>query len=234
MVSQLERPARRKTAAEVAALFAAFQTANPHPTTELAYGNAYQLLIAVVMSAQTTDVAVNKATATFFPQIQTPQAMLAWGEDNLKAAIRTIGLYQTKAKNVIALSKLLLERHGGTVPHEMAALEALPGVGRKTASVVANTLWGAPVVAVDTHVFRVARRLGLAAATTPDAMAAELPKRIPPAYVRDAHHWLILHGRYTCRAIGPRCPQCPVEKMCQSSAKHDATHSNKKIIKVVD
>jgi endonuclease-3 len=234
MVSKLERPARRKTAAETAALFATFAATNPHPTTELAYGNPYQLLIAVVMSAQTTDVAVNKATAAFFPRIQTPQAMLAWGEANLKAAIRTIGLYQTKAKNVIALSKLLLERHGGAVPQTMAALEALPGVGRKTASVVANTLWGEGVVAVDTHVFRVARRLGLSAAATPESMAAELPQRIPAAYLRNAHHWLILHGRYTCKAVGPRCAQCPVEKMCQSVAKHAVTDSNKKIIKVVD
>lgn len=219
MVSKLERPARRKTAAEIAALFAAFQAANPNPTTELAYGNAYQLLIAVVMSAQTTDVAVNKATSTFFPTIQTPQAMLSWGEENLKQAIRTIGLYQTKAKNVVALSALLLERHGGDVPHAMEALEALPGVGRKTASVVANTLWGEPVVAVDTHVFRVARRLGLSGAKTPETMAAELPARIPATYRRDAHHWLILHGRYTCKAPTPQCHRCPVEKMCQAPTK---------------
>jgi endonuclease-3 len=219
MVSQLERPARRKTPRETRALFAAFQAANPNPTTELAYTNAYQLLIAVVMSAQTTDVAVNKATEKFFPQIQTPTQMLAWGEENLKAAIRTIGLYQTKAKHVMALSSLLLERHGGEVPHSLAALEALPGVGRKTASLVANTLWGEPVVAVDTHVFRVARRLGLSRAATPETMAAELPQKIPTAYLQDAHHWLILHGRYVCKAPTPKCRICPVEKMCQSPFK---------------
>lgn len=220
MVSKLERPARRKTPTETAALFATLQAANPHPTTELAYGNAYQLLIAVVMSAQTTDVAVNKATIAFFPHIQTPAQMVAWGEENLKAAIRTIGLYQTKTKHVIALSKLLLERHSGEVPQSLAALEALPGVGRKTASVVANTLWGEPVVAVDTHVFRVARRLGLSRAITPEKMAAELPKNIPHPYLQDAHHWLILHGRYICKAPTPKCGQCPVEKMCHSPVKN--------------
>ena len=219
MVSKLERPARRKTSAEIAALFATFQATHPHPTTELNYGNAYQLLVAVVLSAQTTDVAVNQATAQFFPTIQTPQQMLTWGEANLKAAIRTIGLYQTKARHVMGLSTLLLQHHGGEVPQTMQALEALPGVGRKTASVVANTLWGAPVVAVDTHVFRVARRLGLSTAYTPEKMAAELPARIPTAYVRDAHHWLILHGRYTCKATTPLCPHCPVERMCQAPTK---------------
>jgi endonuclease-3 len=220
MVSKIERPARRKTSTETTTLFATFQAANPHPTTELAYTNAFQLLIAVVMSAQTTDVAVNKATEKFFPQIQTPTQMLAWGEEPLKAAIRTIGLYQTKAKHVMALSRLLLERHGGEVPCQMAALEALPGVGRKTASVVANTLWGEPVVAVDTHVFRVARRLGLSRAATPETMAAELLKNIPAAYLQDAHHWLILHGRYICKAPTPKCHQCPVEKMCQAPVKN--------------
>lgn len=225
MVSKLERPARRKNTTEIAALFASFQAASPHPTTELAYGNPYQLLIAVVMSAQTTDVAVNKATTAFFPRIQTPAQMVAWGEDNLKSAIRTIGLYQTKARNVVALSKLLLEHHNGEVPRTMAALEALPGVGHKTASVVANTLWGAPVVAVDTHVFRVARRLGLSRASTPAAMAAELPTRIPKTYLRDAHHWLILHGRYVCKAPTPQCSCCAVEKMCQFSAKAMVNHS---------
>ncbi len=219
MVSKLERPAKRKTPAEVAALFATFHAANPNPTTELAYGNAYQLLIAVVMSAQTTDVAVNKATAQFFPQIRTPADMLAWGEENLRQAIRTIGLYQTKAKHVLALSRLLMGRHDGEVPHSLPALEALPGVGRKTASVVANTLWHEPVVAVDTHVFRVARRLGLARAASPEKMGTELQKNIPVAYLCDAHHWLILHGRYICKAPLPKCGNCPVDKMCQSSAK---------------
>jgi len=219
MVSKLERPARRKTSAEIAALFATFQATHPHPTTELNYGNAYQLLVAVVLSAQTTDVAVNQATAQFFPTIQTPQQMLTWGEANLKAAIRTIGLYQTKARHVMGLSTLLLQHHGGEVPQTMQALEALPGVGRKTASVVANTLWGAPVVAVDTHVFRVARRLGLSRSTTPQAVSTDLLRRIPKAFQRYAHHWLILHGRYTCTARTPKCPTCPVAHLCHAPDK---------------
>ncbi len=219
MVSTPEPPARKATPTEIAALFAIFSAANPHPKTELVYHNPYQLLVAVVLSAQTTDVAVNKATQTFFNTIQTPADMLVWGEANLRNAIKSIGLYRAKAKNVLALSQRLIEHHGGKIPHDLAALQTLPGVGLKTASVVANTLWGAPVVAVDTHVFRVARRLGLSRATTPEKMAPELVKNIPPAALKNAHHWLILHGRYTCIARAPRCAQCPVDKICKAPLK---------------
>jgi endonuclease III len=220
MVSKvIEKASPKAKPAAVAAIFAAFQAANPHPTTELNYGNDFQLLLAVLLSAQTTDVAVNRATATFFKKIKTPAALVAFGAENLKQAIRTIGLYQTKARNALAMAQLLVTEHGGRVPHDIAALVKLPGVGLKTASVVANTLWGAPLVAVDTHVFRVSRRLGLSKAATPEKMAPELPKVIPAAFIKDAHHWLILHGRYTCTARAPKCGQCPVDNLCHSRVK---------------
>ena len=221
-MATLERPGKIADAATIRALFTTFQAANPHPTTELAYGNTYQLLIAVVMSAQTTDVAVNKATAAFFPHITTPAQMVAWGEENLANAIRTIGLYRTKAKYVLELSRQLVATHNGEVPHDLTALQKLPGVGLKTASVVANTVWGAPLVAVYTHVFRVARRLGLSRAVNTEKMAAELPQRLPDAFVQHAHHWLILHGRYTCKAVKPLCAQCPVYNFCHSPVKNTA------------
>ncbi len=200
-------------------MFAIWQAQNPHPTTELHYTNAYQLLVAVVCSAQTTDVAVNKAFAPVFAHITTPAAMVAWGEDNLRHAIRSIGLYHTKAKHVLELSRQLVAHHGGQVPRAAAALEALPGVGRKTANVVRNTLWGDPVIAVDTHVFRLAHRLGLSRAATPQAVGEELEKVVPEPYRRDAHHWLILHGRYVCTARAPACATCAVAAWCQSPEK---------------
>jgi endonuclease III len=224
MVSTLERPGAKAKRAEVAAIFAAFKATNPTPTTELNYGNDFQLLLAVLLSAQTTDVAVNKATALFFDKITTPAALVAFGAENLKQAIRTIGLYQTKARNALAMAQLLVAEHNGRVPHDITALVKLPGVGLKTASVVANTLWGAPLVAVDTHVFRVARRLGLSKAATPEKMAPELSKVIPAAYIKDAHHWLILHGRYTCTARAPKCGQCPVDNLCHSGVKVAIKH----------
>lgn len=218
-VSAPERPAKKASAETLEALFKTFHAANPTPTTELAYANAYQLLVAVVMSAQTTDVAVNKATAKFFGKIKTPETMVEWGEANLQRAIASLNLYRTKAKHVLELSRQLIATHKGEVPHSRASLVKLPGVGLKTASVVANTLWGEPVVAVDTHVFRVARRLGISQASTPDKMAADLPKRIPSPYLRDAHHWLILHGRYVCKAQKPLCSACPVATYCTFKGK---------------
>jgi endonuclease-3 len=219
MVSALERPARKATRAEIEALFGAFQQANPHPTTELEYGTPFQLVLAVLLSAQTTDVAVNKATRTFFPHIKEAADLLAWGEDNLRTAVQSIGLYRTKAANAIKMAKLIVDVHKGEIPCSLEALQTLPGVGLKTASVVANTLWGEPLIAVDTHVFRVARRLGLSRAASPEKMATELPKTIPAAYIQHAHHWLILHGRYTCTARNPSCHRCPVDKICHSSVK---------------
>lgn len=186
----------------------------PEPRTELDYHNPYTLLVAVVLSAQTTDVAVNKATAGLFQQVRHPTDMLALSLDELKSHIRTIGLFNAKAENVLALSRLLLERHGGEVPADREALQALPGVGRKTASVVLNEAFGHHTCAVDTHVFRVAHRLALSAAPTPDGVEDGLLKIIPPAQARAAHHLLILHGRYTCTARAPKCPQCPLLDLC--------------------
>jgi len=219
MVSALERPARKATRAEIEAIFQAFQQANPHPTTELEYATPFQLLLAVLLSAQTTDIAVNKATHTFFPHIREAADLVVWGEENLRNAIQSIGLYRTKASNAMKMATLLAANHGGQVPYSLEALQKLPGVGLKTASVVANTLWREPLIAVDTHVFRVARRLGLSRATTPEKMAAELPRIIPAAFVQHAHHWLILHGRYTCTARNPACHRCPVDKMCHAAVK---------------
>ena len=200
-------------------LFARLREINPQPRTELAYRTPFELLIAVVLSAQATDVGVNKATRRLFAVAGTPAAMLALGEDGLKRHISSIGLYNIKAKNIIATCSLLLERHGGEVPRERAALEALPGVGRKTANVVLNTAFGEPTIAVDTHIFRVANRTGLAPGKDVAAVEARLMKVVPPEFRQNAHHWLILHGRYVCKARKPACPQCVIRDLCGFKAK---------------
>ena len=201
-------------AAEIEEMFARLQELNPHPTTELEYTTPFELLVAVILSAQATDAGVNKATRRLYPLANTPQAMLALGEDGLKKHIATIGLFNAKAKNVIAACAILVERHGGEVPRDRAALEALPGVGRKTANVVLNTAFGEPTMAVDTHIFRVANRTGLAPGKDVRAVEDALLRRVPPPYLQDAHHWLILHGRYVCKARKPDCPQCVVRDLC--------------------
>jgi endonuclease-3 len=189
--------------------------ANPNPTTELEYASPFQLLVAVVLSAQATDKSVNIATRGLFAAAPTPEAMLALGEEGVVEHIRTIGLFRNKAKNTVALSRLLLERHGGEVPRSRAALEALPGVGRKTANVVLNTVFGEPVMAVDTHIFRLANRTGLAPGKEVLAVEQALMRRVPKEYLRDAHHWLILHGRYVCTARKPKCSDCRVRDLCE-------------------
>jgi len=200
--------------ADVIELFSRLRELNPHPTTELAYSTPFELLIAVVLSAQATDVGVNKATRKLYPVANTPQAIFELGEEGLKRYISTIGLFNAKAKNVIALCRLLIERHGGEVPHSREALEALPGVGRKTANVVLNTAFGEPTIAVDTHIFRVANRIGLAPGKDVRAVEAKLEKVIPAEFKQDAHHWLILHGRYVCKARKPDCPHCAIRDLC--------------------
>ncbi|MGH8504387.1 MAG: endonuclease III [Stenotrophobium sp.] len=201
------------------AIYTRLRAQNPHPTTELRYGSSFELLVSVVLSAQATDVGVNKATAKLYPVANTPQAILALGEEGLKAYIKTIGLYQTKAKNVIGLCKLLIEKHVGEVPHDRASLEALPGVGRKTANVVLNTAFGVPTIAVDTHIFRVANRTGLAPGKDVRTVEDKLVKFTPAEFARDAHHWLILHGRYVCVARTPRCGQCIIRDLCEYKHK---------------
>lgn len=210
------------TKASIEAFFARLAAANPNPETELDYRNPYTLLVAVVMSAQTTDIAVNKATASLFATVDTPEKMVALGEAKLADAIKTIGLYRGKAKNVIALSRILIDRHGSQVPHDRAALEALPGVGRKTANVVLNSVFGEPTIAVDTHLFRLANRTGLAPAATPLAVEQALLRRIPNHWKQHAHHWLILHGRYVCKARKPECARCIVADLCCYDAKQMA------------
>jgi endonuclease-3 len=200
--------------ADIAQFYARLAAANPAPATELAYASPFQLLIAVILSAQATDVGVNKATARLFPAAPTPEAMLALGEEGLAEFIKTIGLYRTKAKNVIATCRILVEQHDSRVPEERAALEALPGVGRKTANVVLNTAFGQPTIAVDTHIFRVGNRTGLAPGKTPLEVEKKLLKVTPANYARDAHHWLILHGRYVCKARKPECGRCSVFDLC--------------------
>ena len=200
-------------------LYRRLRAANPEPKSELAYRSPYELLVAVVLSAQATDKSVNLATAKLFPLAGTPQAMLELGEVRLAGHIRTIGLYRTKAKNVIALSRLLLERHGGEVPAARQALEALPGVGRKTANVVLNVAFGQPTIAVDTHIFRVANRTGLAPGKDPLEVEQKLLKFTPEEFRLHAHHWLILHGRYVCVARKPRCPQCALRELCDYRGK---------------
>ena len=207
------------TKVEIEEFFRRLSAANPHPQTELEYSNVYTLLVAVVLSAQATDVGVNKATAELFKTVDTPAGMLTLGEDGLIRHIRTIGLFRNKAKNVIALSEKLIAEHGGEVPAHRAALEALPGVGRKTANVVLNTAFGEPTMAVDTHIFRLSNRTGLAPGKDVRKVEDALLKRVPPHYLRHAHHWLILHGRYVCKARKPDCPSCAVADLCRYKAK---------------
>ncbi|MFI8717893.1 endonuclease III [Stenotrophomonas sp. NPDC077464] len=209
----------RMPKADVVEMFTRLRELNPHPKTELEYSSPFELLVAVALSAQATDVGVNKATRRLFPVANTPQAILALGEDGLKTYIATIGLFNAKAKNVIAACRLLVEQHGGEVPRDRAALEALPGVGRKTANVVLNTAFGEPVMAVDTHIFRVANRTGLAPGKDVRAVEDLLVKVIPAEFLLDAHHWLILHGRYVCKARRPDCPQCVIRDLCRFKQK---------------
>jgi endonuclease-3 len=201
--------------------YARLAAANPEPKSELDHSDPYTLLVAVVLSAQATDVGVNKATGPLFATVKTPQAMVELGEERLAEAIRTIGLYKTKAKNVIALSRILLEKHGGQVPREREALEALPGVGRKTANVVLNVAFGEHTIAVDTHCFRVANRTGLAPGKTVLEVELGLLKATPKRWMEHAHHWLILHGRYVCKARKPDCPACLVRDLCGFTGKED-------------
>lgn len=215
-------PARRSSRmprADVVEMFTRLRELNPHPKTELEYSTPFELLVAVALSAQATDVGVNKATRRLFPVANTPQAILDLGEEGLKSYISTIGLYNAKAKNVIAACRLLVERHGGDVPRDRDALEALPGVGRKTANVVLNTAFGEPTMAVDTHIFRVANRTGLALGKDVRAVEDGLLKAIPAEFLQDAHHWLILHGRYVCKARRPECPHCVIRDLCRFKDK---------------
>lgn len=209
----------RMPKADVVEMFTRLRELNPYPKTELEYTSPFELLVAVALSAQATDVGVNKATRKLFPVANTPQAILALGEEGLKKYIATIGLFNAKAKNVIATCRLLIEQHGGEVPRDRAALEALPGVGRKTANVVLNTAFGEPVMAVDTHIFRVANRTGLAPGKDVRAVEDLLVKVIPGEFLLDAHHWLILHGRYVCKARRPDCPQCVIRDLCRFKQK---------------
>src|SRR5213082_911418 len=205
--------------AEAAEFYRRLAASRPIPTTELEFINPFTLLVAVVLSAQATDVGVNKATPALFAIADTPQKMLALGEERLTEMIRTIGLYRTKARNIIALSRMLVEQHGGAVPRDREALEKLPGVGRKTANVVLNVAFGVPTIAVDTHIFRVGNRTGLATGATPFEVETKLDKIVPPRYKRHAHHWLILHGRYVCVARRPLCEQCLIADLCKWPGK---------------
>jgi endonuclease-3 len=207
------------TPAAVETFFATLRAANPEPQTELAYSSVFELLAAVLLSAQATDVGVNKATRVLFAIAPTPQKMLALGVDGIADRIRTIGLYRTKAKNLHETCRLLIDRHAGQVPRSREALEALPGVGRKTANVVLNVAFGEPTMAVDTHIFRVGNRTGLAPGKDPLAVELKLLKRVPASYLEHAHHWLILHGRYVCQARKPRCRDCAVVNVCGFGAK---------------
>ena len=201
------------------AIFERLRAANPHPTTELHYRTPFELLVAVMLSAQATDVSVNQATATLFPLANTPEKMLALGEDGMIQQIRRIGLFKTKAKNLIATCQILLDQHGGVVPNHREALEALPGVGRKTANVVLNTAFGEPTIAVDTHIFRVANRTGLAPGKTVLEVEQKLLRYVPAEFRHNAHHWLILHGRYVCKARKPECGNCLIRDLCDFKAK---------------
>ena len=204
---------------EIATFFTRLRETMPKPETELQYDNTYHLLVAVVLSAQATDIGVNRATGPLFKYVKTPTQMVALGEKKLIEHVKTIGLYRNKARNVIALSKLLLEHHAGEVPHDREALEALPGVGRKTANVVLNVAFGEATIAVDTHIFRVGNRTGLAPGKNPLEVELKLLKRVPEEFRLHAHHWLILHGRYTCKARKPECPRCVVNDVCKFKAK---------------
>jgi len=200
-------------------IFTRFRAANPHPTTELEYATPFELLVAVILSAQATDVSVNAATRYLFPVANTPQAMLALGEEKLRGYVQRIGLYQTKSKHIIRMCQLLLEHHDGQVPQTREELEALPGVGRKTANVVLNTAFGEPTIAVDTHIFRVSNRTGIAPGKDVVEVEKKLIKFVPSEFKHDAHHWLILHGRYTCQARKPKCAQCLILDLCEYKEK---------------
>jgi endonuclease III len=210
------KPATRR------AIFRRFQAANPHPTTELQYRTPFELLVAVMLSAHTTDKSVNAATARLFQVADTPAAIVALGVEGVKPYIRSVGLYNTKSSNLVGLARQLLEQHGGEVPGDRAALEALPGVGRKTANIILNVVFGEPEIAVDTHIFRVANRTGLAPGRTPRAVEDALLANTPPEYRRNAHYWLILHGRYVCTARRPKCPQCIIRDLCEYPYKTPA------------
>lgn len=201
--------------------FVTLRDANPQPASELEYSSVFELLAAVLLSAQATDVSVNKATRRLFPVANTPAKIVALGVEGVEAYIRTIGLFRNKAKNLVATARILLEQHGGQVPRSREALEALPGVGRKTANVVLNVAWGEPTCAVDTHIFRVGNRTGLAPGRTPYEVEMQLLRRIPAEFAKDAHHWLILHGRYVCQARKPRCRACAVADCCDFDGKTD-------------
>jgi endonuclease III len=207
---------------DVRTMFERLRELNPHPTTELEYTTPFELLVAVILSAQATDVGVNKAMRRLFPVANTPQTIAALGVEGLKLYIATIGLFNTKAANVVAMCQRLLDQHRGEVPRDRAALEALPGVGRKTANVVLNTAFGEPTMAVDTHIFRVSNRTGLAPGKNVFEVERALLKRIPAEFLQDAHHWLILHGRYTCKARRPECWRCPVRDVCRFKEKTDS------------
>ncbi|MDP3652831.1 MAG: endonuclease III [Rhodoferax sp.] len=202
------------TPAQIEVFFATLKAANPFPQTELEYASIFELLVAVLLSAQATDVGVNKATRKLFAVANTPQKILALGQEGLESYIKTIGLYRSKARHLVQTCQMLIDQHGGQVPRTREALQALPGVGRKTANVVLNVAFGEPTMAVDTHLFRVANRTGLAPGKTPLEVELKLLKRIPPAYLVDAHHWLILHGRYVCKARQPICWKCSVQGVC--------------------
>jgi endonuclease-3 len=206
-------------ARRVRAIFERLRAKNPHPKTELEYSTPFELLVAVILSAQATDRSVNIATRRLFREANTPKAILALGVGGLSDYVKSIGLYQGKAKNIIATCRAILEQHGGHVPDRREALEALPGVGRKTANVILNTTFGQPTLAVDTHVFRVANRIGLAHAKSVREVEEQLLERIPAEFLHDAHHWLILHGRYVCKAARPDCPGCPIVDLCEYDAK---------------
>ncbi len=217
-------PAKRR------AIYETLRELNPHPTTELEYSTPYELLVAVVLSAQATDKSVNAATRALYKVAKTPMAMVQLGEERLTEYIKTIGLFRTKAKNVIGLSRLLIEQHGGEVPRGREALEALPGVGRKTANVVLNTAFGQPTIAVDTHIFRVANRTNLAPGDTVDEVEARLEKFTPDEFRQDAHHWLILHGRYICKARTPDCWRCPIAAWCEYKPKTPAPRAPARLL----
>lgn len=209
-------PARRR------AIFRRFQAANPQPTTELEYSTPFELLVAVMLSAHTTDKSVNAATRKLFPVARTPQAILALGEDGVRPYLKSVGLYNAKAKNLIEMCRILIEKHGGQVPASREALEELPGVGRKTASVILNMVFNKPEIAVDTHIFRVANRTGLAPGKTPRAVEEGLLATTPKEYIHNAHHWLLLHGRYVCVARKPNCPKCIIADLCEYPDKTPA------------
>ncbi|MEQ1663585.1 MAG: endonuclease III [Thiobacillus sp.] len=210
-------------------IFSRLRAANPNPTTELEYSTPFELLVAVTLSAQSTDKGVNLATRRLFPVANTPARIAALGEAGLENFIKTIGLYKSKARHIIAACKMLVELHDSAVPHDRAALEALPGVGRKTANVILNTAFGEPTMAVDTHIFRVANRIGLAPGKTVLAVEKKLLKVIPPEFRVDAHHWLILHGRYTCQARKPKCGECIIADLCEFKGKTWPTASDAKV-----